>query len=180
MLFTWSRIPGDNGSNTTYRLFVQDLSRETVAFDVYTTANFYGGYFKAEGARYDALVVANPGPSQVVGPAVGFLVAGQSPTAPTMVQPAHNSTVRPGNIQLGWSPVPGATLYEYFVASGERLSAGARRDAGPASCRCRCRASDDSPTAVQRDRPRLPGRCDAAPSARTPAGAPGRTSPARA
>jgi hypothetical protein len=117
VLFTWNRIPGDNGSNTTYRLFVQDLSRAAVAFDVYTTANFYGGYFKAEGARYDALVVANPGPSQVVGPAVGFLVAGQSPTAPTMVQPAHNSTVDAGNVQLGWSPLPGATLYEYFVSA---------------------------------------------------------------
>jgi hypothetical protein len=32
------------------------------------------------------------------------------------VSPAHNSTVASGNIQLGWSPVPGATLYEYFVA----------------------------------------------------------------
>ncbi len=115
-LFTWNRIPGDNGSNTVYRLYVQDLSRGTVAFDVYTTSNFYGGYFKAEGARYDALVVANPGPSQVMGPAVGFIVAGQSSAAPTMTQPAHNSTVAAGNVQLGWSPVPGATLYEYFVA----------------------------------------------------------------
>jgi hypothetical protein len=33
-----------------------------------------------------------------------------------MVAPAHNSIVTAGNIQLGWSPVPGATLYEYFVA----------------------------------------------------------------
>jgi hypothetical protein len=32
------------------------------------------------------------------------------------VAPAHNSTVSAGNIQLGWSPVPGATLYEYYVA----------------------------------------------------------------
>ena len=116
VLFTWNRIPGDNGSNTVYRLYVQDLSRGTVAFDVYTTSNFYGGYFKAEGARYDALVVANPGPSQILGPATGFIVAGQSSSAPTMTQPAHNSTVTAGNIQLGWSPVPGATLYEYFVA----------------------------------------------------------------
>jgi hypothetical protein len=116
VLFTWNRIPGDNGSNTTYRLFVQDLSRQQTALDIYTTSNFYGAYFKAEGARYDALVIANPGPSQIVGPAQGFNVAGLSATAPTMVSPAHNSTVPSGNIQLGWSPVPGATLYEYFVA----------------------------------------------------------------
>jgi choice-of-anchor B domain-containing protein len=117
VLFTWSRIPGDNGSNTVYRLYVQDLSRATAALDVQTTDNFYGAYFKAEGARYDALVVANPGPAQVVGPAVGFVVAGPSATAPTMAQPTHNSSLAQGNIQLGWSPVPGATLYEYFVAA---------------------------------------------------------------
>ena len=117
ILFTWSRVPGDNGSNTTYRLYVQDLSRATAALDVLTTDNFYGAYFKAEGARYDALVVANPGPSQVVGPAVGFVVSGTSASAPTMAQPTHNSTLPAGNVQLGWSPVPGATLYEYFVAA---------------------------------------------------------------
>jgi glucose/arabinose dehydrogenase len=117
VFFSWSRVPGDNGSNTTYRLYVQDLSRATAALDVLTTNNFYGAYFRAEGARYDALVVANPGPNQVVGPAVGFNVRGQSATAPTMTQPTHNSTVTAGNIPIGWSPVPGATLYEYFVAN---------------------------------------------------------------
>jgi hypothetical protein len=117
VLFTWSRVPGDNGSNTPYRLFVQDLSRQSTALDIHTTSNFHSAFFKAEGARYDSLVIANPGlPSQAVGPAVGFNVAGTSATAPTMVSPAHNSTVTPGNLQLGWSPVPGATLYEYFVA----------------------------------------------------------------
>lgn len=117
VLFTWNRIPGDNGSNTLYRLFVQDLSRQSTALDVYTHSNFYSAYFRAEGARYDGLVIANPGlPSQAVGPAQGFNVAGSSATAPTLVAPAHNSTVNAGNIQLGWSPVPGATLYEYFVA----------------------------------------------------------------
>ncbi|HEY0300783.1 MAG TPA: hypothetical protein VGC36_05600 [Rhizomicrobium sp.] len=126
VLFTWNRIPGDNGSNTVYRLYVQDLSRQDVAFDVWTTQNFYSGYFKAEGARYDALVVANPGPSQLVGPAVGFTVSGASPTAPSLVQPAHNSTISAGNVQLGWSPVPGATLYEYFVAQQGAQNASAR------------------------------------------------------
>jgi len=116
VLFTWNRVPGDTGSNTWYRLYVQDLSRQAAALDVYTQLNYYAAYFKAEGARYDALVVANPGlPSQVVGPAQGFNVSGSSATAPTMVAPAHNSTVTAGNVQLGWSPVPGATLYEYYV-----------------------------------------------------------------
>jgi hypothetical protein len=33
-----------------------------------------------------------------------------------MVAPAHNGTATAGNVALGWSPVPGATLYEYYVA----------------------------------------------------------------
>jgi hypothetical protein len=125
VLFTWNRVPADTGSNTTYRLFVQDLSRQATALDVRTTNNYYGAYFKAEGARYDAQVVANPActavtptcsAAQATGPAAGFNVSGTSATAPTMVQPAHQSAVGEGNVQLGWSPVPGATLYEYFVA----------------------------------------------------------------
>jgi hypothetical protein len=117
VVFTWNRVPGDTGSNTWYRLYVQDLSRQSAALDVYTRDNFYGAYFKAEGARYDGIVFANPGlPGQVVGPAQGFNVRGTSASAPTMVSPGHNSTVGSGNVQLGWSPVPGATLYEYFVA----------------------------------------------------------------
>jgi hypothetical protein len=115
--FSWNRIPGDDGTNTWYRLYVQDLSRQASALDVYTLDNFYAAYFKAEGARYDALVVANPGlPAEVVGPPIGFNVGGTSATAPTMVSPAHQSRVPAGNLQLGWSPVPGATLYQYYVA----------------------------------------------------------------
>ena len=117
VLFTWNRIAGDTGANTPYRLYVQDLSRQAPALDVITTQNFYGGLFKGGGARYDALVFANPGSAQqVIGPATGFVVRGASPTAPTLVSPTHNSSVTAGNIQLGWTPVPGATLYEYFVA----------------------------------------------------------------
>ncbi|MEO8191779.1 MAG: hypothetical protein ABI682_15705 [Acidobacteriota bacterium] len=113
--FSWSRIPGDTGG-TTYRLYVQDLSRQSAALDVYTTQNFWAAALKAEGSRYDVLVVANPGASQIVGPSAGFNLRGVSATAPTMVAPAHQSTVPSGNIQLSWSPVPNATLYEYFVA----------------------------------------------------------------
>jgi hypothetical protein len=116
VMFTWSRVPGDTGSNTTYRLYVQDLSRQATALDVLTTNNFYAASFKAAGAQYDAVVVANPGPSQMIGPAVGFNVRGSSPTAPTLVEPTHNGTVAAGNIEVGWTPVTGATLYEYFVA----------------------------------------------------------------
>jgi hypothetical protein len=128
--FSWSRIPGDTG-DTTYRLYVQDLSRQAAALDVYTKSNFYAAYFKAEGARYDAQVIASPGPSQTAGPAVGFVVAGTSATAPTMVRPAHQDTgtlssVQQGNVELAWSPVSGATLYEYYVAVQGRSEATVR------------------------------------------------------
>ena len=124
VLLTWNRVPGDNGTNTWYRLYVQDLSRQSAALDVYTRDNFYGASFKAEGARYDALVISNPGlASQVTGPAQGFNVSGSSATAPTLVSPAHNSTVGSGNIQLGWSPVPGCDAVRVLrggAGAGER------------------------------------------------------------
>lgn len=120
VLFSWNRVATDNGQgNTVYRLFVNDLSRQTAALDVYTTQNFWAAYFKAEGARYDALVVANPGTAQqVVGPAAGFNVAGTSAVAPTLTTPAHQSTVRAGNLMLAWTPVAGATLYQYYISGG--------------------------------------------------------------
>jgi hypothetical protein len=114
--FAWNRIAGDDGTNTTYRLYVQDLSRQAAALDVYTTGNFWTARFKAEGARYDALVIASPGPDQVVGPPQGFNVRGISSSAPTMVSPAHQGRVPAGNVQLGWTPVPGAGLYQYYIA----------------------------------------------------------------
>ncbi|MFN7922137.1 MAG: hypothetical protein U0Q16_18690 [Bryobacteraceae bacterium] len=115
-LFTWSRIPGDNGSNTTYRLFVNDLGRSGTGADVHTTDNFAAVQLTSEGRRYDAVVVANPGAGQRIGPATGFQVLGPAVTQPSMVAPAHRSRVSQGNIQIGWTPAPGASKYQYFVA----------------------------------------------------------------
>lgn len=116
-LFTWNRVPGDNGNNTWYRLYVQDQSRQSAALDVMTRNNFYAANFKAEGTRYDALVIANPdGPGAIQGPPNGFIVRGNSAPAPTAVAPRHQGSVQAGNVQLGWTPVPGATLYEYYVS----------------------------------------------------------------
>lgn len=116
VFFSWNRVPGDNGSNTIYRLYVQDLLRQAAALDVLTTSNFHAAYLKAEGTRYDALVIANPGGSAVAGPAAGFNVRGTSATAPTMVAPTHDGTAVAGNVTLGWSPVAGANLYQYYVS----------------------------------------------------------------
>ncbi len=121
VLFTWSRVPGDDGSNTTYRLYARDFSRQDTALDILTTNNFWGAYLKAEGTRYDALVIVNPdatGAGGTAGPAASFNLSGSSAQTPTMVQPSHQSEVPAGNVYLGWSPVEGAGLYEYLVASG--------------------------------------------------------------
>ena len=127
VLFTWNRVAGDTGSGEiTYRLYVQDFSRSAAALDVYTTENFWAAQFRAEGARYDVVVLARPGtPEQTQGPANGFHVRGASPLAPTLVAPAHQSTVAAGNVRLGWTPLPGAGLYEYYV-SGSNSGLAAR------------------------------------------------------
>ena len=116
VLFTFTRIPGDTGS-TVYRLYVQDQSRQRAALDVYTTQNFYGALLKAEGGRYAVVVIANPGlPNQVTGPNATFTVRGTSAAAPTLMAPTNASVLSAGNVLLGWTPVPGATLYEYLVS----------------------------------------------------------------
>ncbi len=124
VLFSWTRVPGDNGSNTTYRLYVQDLSRQSAALDVFTTQNFWAAAFRAEGARYDAVVIANPGTNAASqGAAAGFNVRGSSAPSPTLAQPAFNGSIARGSVQLAWTPVPGATLYEYFIARGADTAA---------------------------------------------------------
>lgn len=105
VLFTWSRVPGDNGSNTTYRLYVADLSLFATAADVFTSQNFAAVQLQTDGRRYDALVVANPGqPNQVQGPPSGFQVAGTPPFAPTLASPAYGGNARQGLVRLTWSP----------------------------------------------------------------------------
>ncbi len=54
--------------------------------------------------------------SPVQGPATGFLVRGPSGLSPTMVQPAYGFSVPQGNVTIEWTPLPGASLYEYYVA----------------------------------------------------------------
>lgn len=114
---SWGRIAGDNGSNTDYRLYVGDLSRDGPALDVITKNNFYGAYLLAEGRRYDALVFATQNGVTGQGPASGFMVGGTSATAPSITSPTHNSTFAQRAFRLAWSPMPGtAPRYQYYVA----------------------------------------------------------------
>ena len=125
VIFTWTRIPGDTG-NTVYRVYVQDVSRLRAALDVFTTQNFYGALLKAEGGKYAVVVIANPGQQgQVSSPAVAFTVAGSSAVAPTLMAPTNGSVLPAGNVLVGWTPVPGATLYEYLLtAQGQGTATG--------------------------------------------------------
>lgn len=121
VLFTWSRIPGDTG-NVPYRLYVQDLSRQRAALDVITTQNFYSALLNANGSKYGAVVIAGP---ENAGPPISFSVQGVSPMAPTLMTPTHTSTVPAGNVLLGWTPISGASLYEYLVSvQGEAQASG--------------------------------------------------------
>jgi glucose/arabinose dehydrogenase len=126
VLFAWSRIPGDTGG-TLYRLFVQDLSQQRAALDVYTTQNFYGALLKAEGGRYAVVVIANPGlGTEVSGPPVNFTVRGSSAVAPTLMMPTQASVVPAGNVLVGWTTVPDATLYEYLLSVQGQVAASGR------------------------------------------------------
>lgn len=122
--FSWNRVAGDNGSNFTYRLYVQDFSRNRAALDVLTTSNFYGAYVNP-GTRYDALVIAIPngGGAQRQGPPSAFLVRGAVPNAPIATEPTYGSTVTRdslGRVHIAWTPIINADgtvstrLYQYF------------------------------------------------------------------
>lgn len=114
VLFAWNRVPGDNGSNTLYRLFVQGPVAPSDGSGRPPNEQLLFGLLQGGGGsvrRSGGLEPWSTEPGH--GFVAGIQVAGPSATAPTMVSPAHNSTVSSGNIQLGWSPVPGATLYEY-------------------------------------------------------------------
>jgi hypothetical protein len=157
VMFTWNRVPGDNGSNTVYRLYVQDLSRATAALDVLTTQNVYSAYFRAEGARYDALVVANPGPSQVVGPAVGF--RRRWPERGGADHDAADAQLESAGRQHPARLEPGAGRDAVRVlCRGDRLDrrADARRDAGARGAGA-AGGAERSADALQRHRARLSG-----------------------
>lgn len=127
VLISWNRVAGDNGSNTTYRLYVQDMGRQSAALDVLTTANFYGAYF-SPGTRYDVVVIANPGPNQVQGPPSGFTVRGAAPQHATLVSPTYGSTQKAGSIGLGWTPLLNSTIYQFFIGGFSGVTSGTRVD----------------------------------------------------
>ncbi len=118
--FSWSRVPGDNGSNTTYRLYVQDMSASRPALDVITTNNFWAARFRP-GVRYDVLAIANPGPNQVAGPPNGFVVDGPPLNAPTPTQPAYQGVVSlrgtTGQVTIEWLGLDNWQVVEYYLAS---------------------------------------------------------------
>jgi hypothetical protein len=125
VVFAWSRVPGDNGTNTRYRLYVQDFSRNRPALDVLTTNNFYGAYFNP-GTRYDALVIATPiaGGASVQGPAQSFVTRGRNPRSPVFAEPTTFGTVArnaAGLVRVAWTPIQNADgtitgrIYQYFI-----------------------------------------------------------------
>lgn len=113
--FSWSRVPGDDGTNTTYRLYVQDLARQAVALDVFTGGTFHVTRLTGSGRAYAAQVIAIRNGVELRGGVLVFVQAAGSARAPNMTSPSYNGTVRSYIAGIGWSAVPGAFLYEYYV-----------------------------------------------------------------
>ncbi len=113
--FSWSRIPGDDGTNTTYRLYVQDLARQTVALDVYSTGTFYVTRLAGSGTVYSAQAVAIRNGVSIPGAAIPFIQRTGGAQSPAITFPSYNGSIRSYLARIGWTSVPGAFLYEYFV-----------------------------------------------------------------
>lgn len=118
VFFSWSRIPGDNGSNTTYRLYIQDMERQYPAGNVYTTQNFWAIRLQP-GKRYDALVLVTANGQNLVSGVSNFLVSGPTLQSPTPVIPGYQETNAPrhisGGLELSWAPVPGAQYHQFIL-----------------------------------------------------------------
>lgn len=132
VLFSWNRVAGDNGSNYTYRLYVQDFSRNRPALDVYTTNNFHAAYFNP-GTRYDALVIAipNAGGQPRQGPPSAFVVRGGVPKSPVATEPGYGATVdrnAQGKVRVAWTPIINADgtvsnrRYQYYLSGPAQVS----------------------------------------------------------
>lgn len=118
VFFSWSRIPGDNGSNTTYRLYIQDMERQAPSGNIYTTQNFWALRLQP-GKRYDAIVLAAVNGQSVQSAVANFVLSGPVVTSPTPVFPGYQETNAPrrhdGSIALAWAPVPGASAYQWVL-----------------------------------------------------------------
>lgn len=127
--FTWNRIAGDTG-NVTYRLYVQDFSRNAAALDILTKDNFYAAYFNP-GTRYDALVIADNGTTSAQGPPSVFVTRGRPPKSPVATAPAFGSAVTVGSpIPISWTPLVDSDgtntprRYQYFFSGPARQTSG--------------------------------------------------------
>lgn len=126
VFFSWNRVAGDTGSNYTYRLYVQDFSRDSAALDVLTDKNFHAAFFNP-GTRYDAVVVAIPnngGPSRQ-GPASAFIVRGRAPNSPVITAPAYQAPVTRdtgSKVRIAWTPLVSSDgtasprSYQYYLS----------------------------------------------------------------
>ncbi|MBM3740191.1 MAG: hypothetical protein FJW39_30930 [Acidobacteria bacterium] len=132
VVFTWSRSPGDTGSNFNYRLYVQDFSRNAAALDVMTQNNYYAAHISPS-TRYDALVTASPksGGTPAQGPAQAFITRGLGLDAPTFTEPTVFSTVTRGTggtVRVSWTPLissvdgsPSPNTYEYLLSGPQNF-----------------------------------------------------------
>ena len=177
VLFTWSRVPGDNGSNTVYRLYVQDLSRATAALDVLTTDNFYARVLQGRGRPLRRAGGGQSGAES--GGGTGGRLRGRRRQRDGADAGATDAQLEPHRGQHPARLEPGAGGDALRVLRRRRRlerGADARRDAGTGGAGAAGgvgRRAD----AVQRHRARLPGGSDLRARQRQPAGARGRTRP---
>ncbi len=129
VFFAWSRIPGDNGSNTTYRLYVQDMERQAPSGNVYTTQNFWAMRLQP-GKRYDSIVLVKVNGQDVQSAVANFVLSGPAVQSPAPVIPGYQETAVPrrqdGSIALAWAPVPGVSYYQWvlYPATGAPIVSG--------------------------------------------------------
>ncbi len=96
-----------------YRLQVRTADGATQVLDI-TTENHFWPVDLAPDSRYTATVTALRGDGELGSDEIHFDTT--TPTAPRPTLPVLDSTLPEGDVVIGWTAVPGATSYDYFVA----------------------------------------------------------------
>lgn len=114
ILFSWIPV-AEAEESVEYRLTVRSTTAEAERVEVRTTTDehFWTSTLSA-GKEYVATLTAFRAGKEIGADTLHFRT--EPPVSPRPTTPAMGSTLTEGSVVLAWTPLPGATRYEYYVS----------------------------------------------------------------
>jgi len=139
VLFSWVPV----AEPAEYRLQVRPAGGEAEELDI-TTDDHYWPVDLAGNEEYTATLTAWRGGEEIGGDVLHFRTAG--PKAPRPTTPVIDSTLPEGLVVIGWTRLPEATRYDYFIAVRGEPEARVRGETADSSVDVELEALNDRPT----------------------------------